>query len=110
MPDLTTITVYACQTAEDYTTTVTGSKGDIYTVRLGRLFGIDLERFGCMFGWSCTCAGFRRRYRPRGQYCKHIKEAQKAHCGWDGMVDGGEPVDGKCPRCGAPVVARQEGV
>ena len=31
-------------------------------------------------------------------------------CTWDQMHDGGEPVDGRCPKCGGPITGMGYGV
>ena len=117
MPDLTIETAWTCGTNEDWETTVTGSKGDQYTVRWGRLFGRDADVQGCLYGYTCTCPSFtksRRSHLP----CKHIKdvEASGQRCAWNLNLepfvdcdhdDQGEPC---CPDCGGPVGAWRVGV
>lgn len=108
MPELTTHATWTCSTNESWETTVTGSKGDEYTVRWGLFDLRDQNRFGSQYGWSCTCKGFEHHRK-----CKHIEfvNASGERCAWNDILDVGveasrddndEPC---CPECGAPVVA-----
>jgi hypothetical protein len=53
------------------------------------------------YGFFCTCAAFKF---GGGKECKHIKAVKDQRCGWHGQFDSGEAKDGKCPKCGGPVV------
>lgn len=48
--------------------------------------------------YTCTCKGFKFNRK-----CKHIEEAKSHHCGWHEQFEGGDLVDGKCPKCGGEV-------
>jgi len=95
MPDLSIITQYACETAFEWRTRVTGSKGDIHIVEWGR------TRHGnCLYGWSCSCKGFQYHHT-----CKHVREVEASgkRCGWSQEAHGGSPINGHCPKCGCKV-------
>jgi hypothetical protein len=99
MPDLTIEHHFHCDTADYFVAMVPGSNGRTHTVTLSRH-----NKGECQINWACTCEAFRF---GKGKPCKHIKAAQKTHCGWMGFVDGGK-VDHKngkpvCPKCGGPV-------
>ena len=108
MPDLTEHTACTCQSNTSWETTVTGSKGDVYTVRYGRLYGRQADIQRCQYGYTCTCKGFAFRGT-----CGHVKqvEASDARCGWNSELDPGNGPeqdangDPCCPECGAPVVS-----
>jgi len=107
MPDLTTHTAYTCQTNTSWETTVTGSKGDVYTVRYGRLYGRQADIQGVQYGYTCTCKGFSFKGA-----CKHVREVeeQELRCGWnaelDPFVEADKAPNGNpcCPECGAPAI------
>ena len=97
--DLTTEFYWHCLTAEYWTTQVQGSKGTTYTVRFDR--DSHKNQFEVQYDWSCTCIA----YQMQSDYCKHIKQVQKIRCGWMQFEDGGEPIDGKCPKCGSEIAS-----
>lgn len=98
MPDMTLETFFNCQTAEEFSIEVQGSK--TYTVS----FGPSKEGSD----WHCTCDAFKY---GKGKYCKHIKQAEPLRCGWMQYVNGGEPVQKGheyfCPKCGNKANSRQ---
>ena len=110
MPELSSITVFACSSVFDWELEIPGSKPkDTWVVRWSREHK-ENEKF--KFGYSCSCPAYK--YRP-GE-CKHIKLArrQNRRCGWSQEIDGGEPEsvgeDGGlerlfCPGCGDAVVS-----
>lgn len=100
MPDLSTEYYYQCKSSEHFSTEVTGSKGQAYTVSYG------YTPFGpYQYDWDCTCQGFKFR-----KSCKHVELAKKLWCGWYQFTDGGEPVNDKCPNCGGEITSRGHGV
>lgn len=103
MPDLTTEYYYHCETAEYWETTVIGSKGDKYLVKWDE-WG---HHSGCTYDYSCNCWAYRKGH---GKYCKHILQVKDQHCNWNQWMDGGEPVDGKCPKCGGEISIHGVGV
>ncbi len=52
------------------------------------------------YGFSCTCESFKFR-----KECKHINQAKEYFCGWHQQLDGGSPVEGKCPNCNGETVS-----
>lgn len=57
------------------------------------------------YGFVCDCKGYQFR-----RTCRHIKAAESMRCGWQEFVEGGEPVDGRCPKCGGEVTAERYAV
>jgi hypothetical protein len=99
MPDLILERYYHCATAREWETRI----GE-YTVKWG------FKPYGAVeFDYSCDCKGYRY---GKGKYCKHIHQAigLALHCNWTQFVDGGEPVDNKCPKCGGPIESALWGV
>jgi hypothetical protein len=48
---------------------------------------------------TCTCPAYL--FHSKGT-CKHIQRMLEENaCGWDSIHFAGQPVDGKCPRCGS---------
>ena len=97
MPDLTTSFFWHCETAENWSTVVVGSKGDKYSVKWSS--GSHKNWISVQRDWSCDCMA----YATKPGYCKHIKQviAAKKRCGWMQFTDGGEPdIAGRCPNCG----------
>jgi hypothetical protein len=107
LPDDLTIVV-ACMTNTGWSTTVTGSKGDLYTVRW------CFQPRG-QYDYECTCPS----YVNRGTHCKHIRQVinEKRRCGWSEERTKSifswlqEMIEkrGKCPRCGGPVMYAKVG-
>jgi hypothetical protein len=91
MPDLTIENHWLCQTARDWIATVEG-----HSVSWGTM----PPRAGYGYGFRCDCKGFRFRGT-----CRHVKAAEPLRCGWEAFTHGGQPIGGKCPRCGGPVTA-----
>lgn len=85
MPDFTYENYYACQDLNGRVTKIRGGTG-IHTIRYER------------GEWSCTCDGFKFHKK-----CKHIEAEKKKICKWCQEWDGGEPINGKCPKCNGPV-------
>ena len=99
MHDLTLMTASVCDSNREWQTTVQGSKGAVYTVRFGRLFGRDAERSRVQCDYTCTCPGFQHH-----GHCKHIEVAKPGHCGWNAAFDPGLTPEGDgCPDCGGPL-------
>lgn len=104
MPDLTEVLMYHCITAEEWECKVPSSKGDTtYTVSFGR----HHKNPNVQFDYSCTCKGYKF---GKGKICSHIEKVHLQRCGWSQFVDGGEPVNGRCPKCGREVIAQRYGV
>ena len=109
MVDLVAVTTWTCATNMRWTTEVTGSKGDVYTVRFGASF-----HEGPQYDWSCDCAAFRFH----AGYCKHIEQvrASDLRCGWNAELEPTETCDHRsdgepcCPDCGGPVEPVRVGV
>lgn len=103
MPDLTVETGWYCASNERWEVEVTGSKGDVYHVRWEKI--LDHRITEAEYGWTCECKRFE--FHPREQ-CKHINKivAEGRRCAWNSeMTPGGpDPVDGRCPKCGGPVL------
>lgn len=113
MPDFTLETTWTCASNFYWSTNVTGSKGDVYTVWWGRLPEARIMETGAQHGWQCECKG----YKFRGT-CKHIREvkADNDRCGWNATLEPSaecaydsleEPV---CPECGGAVRAMRVAV
>jgi len=98
MPDLTIESGWMCCSHEQWERQVTGSKGAVYTVRFGQVFG-QL----CEYDFTCDCPHFRIRHKR----CKHIAQARPDWCGWHQQFEAGDvdSDDPKCPKCGGEVVA-----
>lgn len=98
MPDLNIESGYYCATNEDWETTVTGSRGDIYLVRWERSEGRDGE---ADFDWTCTCKGFE--FHP-DKPCKHIRQvaASDDRCAWNNEMTPCPEIK-SCPKCNGPV-------
>ena len=105
MPDLTPIPFAHCQTAESWSLEVEGSRGKTYTVTWDR--HSHRNRWDVQYDYSCTCESYRYK---GGAYCKHILKAKGSHCNWQQFMDGGQPVDGKCPNCTQSVAYQMQGV
>lgn len=61
------------------------------------------------FDFTCSCPHWERRmWHHAHEYCKHVRRVKALHCGWRQDRDGGELVDGRCPKCGALVVELEE--
>lgn len=101
MPDLSIEYYYHCHTSEHFSTLVRGSKGQKYHVTFGRM----PPNHRVQYDWTCTCQGFKFR-----RTCKHIAIAEKRHCGWYQFTDGGEPINGKCPKCQGEIRSQGHGV
>lgn len=103
MPDFTTEYRWHCETAEHWSKEVGGSKGATYTVRWDR--HSHKNQHEVQYDWSCTCPA----YQKRKGYCKHIILVKNTsfenggRCNWQQFIEGGEPKDGKCPRCGGEI-------
>lgn len=95
MPDLTTHSYWACETASAWQATIGG-----HLVAWGLTPGGQ-----CVYGWSCDCKGFKFRRR-----CRHVDAAAEQRCGWRQFVHGGEPAGDRCPRCAAALVAESHAV
>lgn len=107
MPDLDIVGVHVCSTlVDEFETTVKGSKGAEYQVHYGRLYGSELQRQGCEYGWTCTCKGFQFRGT-----CKHVNQVKPRLCHWNYEMDPGHTAAEMfvCPDCGAHVAADEDG-
>lgn len=101
MPDLTIENRWVCKSALYFEREVEGT-GTTYTVLFTRT-----PQGPYAYGWRCTCKAFQY---GKGKPCKHIERVKAERCGWHQEHDGGEPVDGKCPKCGGNVTTVQVGV
>lgn len=105
MPDLTYENYFHCSSAENFSTKINGSKGNIYVVRWDN--SSHKRRSLVQYDYSCTC----KDYEFRNKYCKHILGVieNKLHCNWNQFIDGHKPIrkDDKfyCPKCGAEAIA-----
>lgn len=88
-----TIPLLMCASWEEYSVKVPGSKGDIYTVS----HGYAPPSHPYQFRYSCDCKGFQFHGT-----CKHVKKVEQENpaCLWHQQFDGGDIVNGKCPKCG----------
>lgn len=86
-----------CSSNQHWERIVPGSKGAQHTVRFEQLPPTAPYEYG----FTCTCHAFKF---GGGKECKHIKSVKDQWCGWHGQFDAGKVVDGKCPKCGGPVV------
>jgi hypothetical protein len=105
MPDLTTETVWTCNTNTYWEVEVVGSRGDKYRVSHQRNHDPEAQ---VMYSWRCTCVGFSYR-----GHCRHTYTVAGSglRCGWnEGLEPGLEAPGGVCPGCGGPVTAIQVGV
>lgn len=108
MPDLTRMTASVCDSNREWETTVTGSKGAVYTIRFGTLFGRDAKRSKVQCGYTCTCPGFQHH-----GHCKHVQDVHRLglRCGWNAGFDPGLiPERDVCPDCGGPLYHVSVGV
>jgi hypothetical protein len=107
MPDLTIETAYVCSSTQHWSCTVTGTRGNEYTVTFGPTQGWAVYKYD----WSCTC-----KAGTHGRKCKHVDRARGRWCGWNAEADPGLRPDRHgeselaCPSCGGPVVAVRVGV
>lgn len=101
MPDLTTEYYYHCLSAEGFVTFIKGSTGKSYAVHFQRM----PRNHPYQYDWECECQGFQ--YYGK---CKHIEQAKTQRCGWYQFTDGGEPVNGKCPKCQGDIRSQGHGV
>ncbi len=95
MPDLTVEHYPVCESARVWSTTVEGITGR-HTV--------TWEPGSEGWNYRCTCKGFRFR-----RSCRHVEEARKQHCNWNGFVKGVSEAQ-ECPKCGGPVFIQGYGV
>lgn len=108
MPDLTIEIYYHCQSAEDFSMDIPGSKGKTHKVTYGPARHGPYE-----YDYSCTCHAFKF---GKGKPCKHIEEVKKSgkHCKWMQFLEGGKVAekDGQkvCPNCGLPAHPQRYGV
>ena len=111
MADLTTEYFWHCATAENWSTTVQGSKGDTYTVQWTN-YG-HKNRHSHQFDYSCNCKGYQF---GKGRDCAHIKQTKATgdHCKWSQFTDGGDAKERNgehhCPNCGDKVHSMGWGV
>ena len=91
------VQMYQCRSNSTFETKVTGSKGDEYTVRFGRVHGQKYSH-----NYTCDC-----KAGEHGRLCRHVKQVQRQQlrCGWSQQHNGGAPKDGKCPKCGGKIEA-----
>ena len=54
---------------------------------------------------ECSCKGYQYR-----KICKHVTELDQTRCTWNQFIEGGEPVDGRCPGCGGEIEYYMVGV
>lgn len=86
MPDFNIEHYYACEDTK------------YFSIKIGE-YTITHDNYN---DWHCTCLGFK--YSKGKKPCKHIIEARSKKCSWNQYIDGGEPVSGKCPKCGGPII------
>lgn len=107
MPDLTIEAAWTCETNLFWETQVRSSRGGgEYTVRWEELDPPLAEKIGAMYGWTCTCEGFRFRAT-----CKHVEGIEQSgqRCGWNQSLEPtlqcerDEEDEPMCPECGGPV-------
>ena len=96
MPDFTTESFWCCETARHWQGEVEGHL--VYWGPLPSSASVG-------YGMICDCKGFKFR-----KTCRHVLAAEKLRCGWQEFVEGGEPVNGRCPKCGCEVTAEQYAV
>jgi len=90
------LTEHACIQNEHFEYTTPKGYRVLWALGAGKAFGMNPHDWA----WTCTCTGFKFRKK-----CKHIEEAKKAQCTWDGHWDEGEVTkEGKCPRCGSDTI------
>ena len=109
--DLDTVYFWHCATAESWSTTVLGSKGDTYHVSWNN-WG-HKNQGEVQYDYSCTCKGYKF---GKGKDCSHITQVKASadHCKWMQFSDGGDAVekngDHHCPECGDKVHSMGWGV
>lgn len=100
MPDLSYEFYFQCESVENFSVQVQGSKN--YTVSFG------LTQQG--YDYTCSCESFKFRKK----YCKHIEQVKDQRCGWMQFVHGDQPVEKNsehfCPKCGNKAVTRRVAV
>ena len=109
--DLDTVYFWHCATAESWSTTVLGSKGDTYHVSWNN-WG-HKNQGEVQYDYSSTCKGYKF---GKGKDCSHITQVKASadHCKWMQFSDGGDAVekngDHHCPECGDKVHSMGWGV
>ena len=99
MPDFNIEIYWLCETANSWETQV-GTHTVRWCYQPGGPAQYDYE---CVYTKDGKpCPGFRFRGT-----CSHVEQAKQQHCKWHQFMDGGEPEDGRCPRCGGPVTAER---
>jgi len=89
MKPVVIVTMFECPSAVEFQTIVTG-RDSTHVVKLDPNVQDRNNP-----SWQCSCRTFAAR-----KACPHIEIAQKRWCGWNQATHGGEPVLGRCPRCG----------
>ena len=96
MPDFNIESHWCCSTARHWQATVDGHRVAWEPLPPSANVG---------YGLVCDCKGYKFR-----RTCRHVVQAESMRCGWQAFVHGGEPVDGRCPRCGGEVTAESYAV
>lgn len=89
------VQMFQCRSNSTFERKVTGSTGNVYTVRFGRVHGQKYSH-----NWTCDCMAGKH-----GRLCRHVKQVRHERCGWSQQHNGGAPVNGKCPKCGGKIEA-----
>lgn len=99
MADFEILSFWHCKTADEFQVPV-----GKYLVKYGKT---SHQNKDVQFDWSCTCGSYvYQKGTDQNGYCKHIRAAKTDHCGWMQFIDGGDATpEGKCPRCGGPVIS-----
>lgn len=96
MPDLNTETYWCCVSVRNWQAMIDGHRVAWEQMPPSANYG---------FGMVCDCKGFKFRRK-----CRHAEKAEGMRCGWQQFVHGGEPADGRCPKCRGEVTAERYAV
>ena len=108
MVDLNIEYYWHCDTNENWSMPVKGSRDNTYVVSWN---STGHQNESVQYDYSCTCPAYKF---GGGDHCKHIKRVSKDRCGWNQFIDGGSTVikneEPTCPECGEKAHSTGHGV